>query len=410
MTIKALCSSLWRSPVGPLLLAAQVALSMMILANVAYVVSVRLETTGRPTGMDLDNIFWIRSEGHGQNYDQQSVTRFDLEYLNSLPGVLAACATSSIPQTGVANETAVSGDADKKEKRPVLWYQMTEKSVDALGLHLIRGRGYLKDAVAPAPSSADAVGLAFGPEVVITAALAEKLFGSSEAAVGKTLYFSLGEGRSAAVVGVVERMQAAPLFLPGVSLFDEIVLAPAVPAGPTALYLVRTKPGLRDQVMARVAKEFESLQRDRYVDKIKPLADTAAEGRAADRASAIVLAILASFVLAVTMLGLFGFAAFAVTSRTKEIGTRRAIGATRSDILKQFLLENWIITTAGVIVGSVVTLSFALQLSMLLQLPRLPIVYLVGSMGLIWTAGLLAALMPALRGASVPPAVATRAV
>lgn len=410
MAIKALCSSLWRSPVGPLLLAVQVALSMMILANVAYVVSVRLETTGRPTGMDLDNIFWIRSEGRGQNYDQQSVTRFDLEYLNSLPGVLAACATSSIPQTGVANETAVSADADTKEKRPVLWYQMTEKSVDALGLHLIRGRGYLKDAVAPAPSSADAAGLAFGPEVVITAALAEKLFGSSEAAVGKTLYFSLAEGRSATIVGVVERMQAAPLFLPGVNIFTEIVLAPAVPAGPTALYLVRTQPGLRDQVMTRVVKEFESLQRDRYVDKIKPLADTASEGRAADRASAVVLAILASFVLAVTMLGLFGFAAFSVTSRTKEIGTRRAIGATKSDILKQFLLENWIITTAGVIVGSVITLAFALQLSMLLELPRLPIVFLVGSMALIWTAGLLAALMPALRGAGVPPAVATRAV
>ena len=409
MAIKALCSSLWRSPVGPLLLALQVALSMMILANVAYVVSVRLETTGRPTGMDLDNIFWIRSEGHGQNYDQQSVTRFDLEYLNSLPGVLAACATSSIPQTTVANETAVSGDPDKKDKRPVLWYQMTEKSVDALGLHLIRGRGYLKDAVAPAPSGADAAGLAFGPEVVITAALAEKLFGSSEAAVGKTLYFSLAEGRSAAIVGVVERMQAAPLFLPGVNLFNEIVLAPAVPAGPTALYLVRTKPGLRDQVMARVVKEFESLQRDRYIDKVKPLADTASEGRAADRASAVVLAILASFVLAVTMLGLFGFAAFAVTSRTKEIGTRRAIGATKSDILRQFLLENWIITTAGVIVGSVITLAFALQLSMLLELPRLPIIFLVGSMALIWTAGLIAALMPALRGASVPPAVATRA-
>jgi putative ABC transport system permease protein len=408
MAIKALCSSLWRSPVGPLLLAAQVALGMMILANVAYVVSVRLETTGRPTGMDLDNIFWIRSEGHGQNYDQQSVTRFDLEYLNSLPGVLAACATSSIPQTGVANETAVSGDADKKEKRPVLWYQMTEKSVDALGLHLIRGRGYLKDAVAPAPSNADAAGLAFGPEVVITAALAEKLFGSSEAAVGKTLYFSLAEGRSAAIVGVVERMQAAPLFLPGVNLFNEIVLAPAVPAGPTALYLVRTKPGLRDQVMTRVVKEFESLQRDRYIDKIKPLADTASEGRAADRASAVVLAILASFVLAVTMLGLFGFAAFAVTSRTKEIGTRRAIGATQSDILKQFLLENWIITTAGAAIGTVVTLAFALQLSLLLELPRLPFVFLVFSMALVWVAGLLAALIPALRGARVPPAVATR--
>jgi hypothetical protein len=43
-------------------------------------------------------------------------------------------------------------------------------------------------------------------------------------------------------------------------------------------------------------------------------------------------------------------------------------------------------------------------------LPRMPIIFLVGSMGLIWIAGLLAALMPALRGSTVPPAVATRVV
>jgi hypothetical protein len=56
----------------------------------------------------------------------------------------------------------------------------------------------------------------------------------------------------------------------------------------------------------------------------------------------------------------------------------------------------------------VITLAFALQLSMLLELPRLPLAFLIGSMILIWFAGLLAALLPALRGARVPPAVATR--
>jgi len=406
--LKAVFSSLWQSPIGPLLLAAQVALSMVILANVAYVVSIRLEHTSRPTGLDLENIFWISSEGHGPSYSQQTTVHFDLEYLNLLPGVLAACAASSIPQTFDAQETTVSGDPEFKERRDVLLYQMTGRAVDTLGLRLIQGRGYLKDTVAPAPSSADAAGTLFGQEVVVTAALAEKLFGSSEAAIGKSLHFSMAKGRSAAIVGVVERMQAAPFFLPGTNFVNEIVLVPAVPAGPRALYLVRTKPGFRERVMNQVVKEFEPLQQDRYVNAVRSLADTASEARASDRATAVVLAILASFVLAVTMLGLFGFAAFAVTSRTKEIGTRRAIGATRTDILKQFLLENWLITTAGGIVGSVMTLAFALQLSLLLELPRLPFVFLVGTMALVWTAGLLAALLPALRGASVPPAVATR--
>jgi len=140
------------------------------------------------------------------------------------------------------------------------------------------------------------------------------------------------------------------------------------------------------------------------------LAAEAARSRVANRTDAVILAILSSLVLAVTMLGLFGFASFAVTSRIKEIGTRRAIGARRSDILRLFLLENWLITTAGIVIGSIVTLAFSVQLHLLLELPRMPIVFLVGSMGLIWVAGLLAALMPALRGSSVPPAVATRVV
>lgn len=62
MAIRAVCRALLRSPAGPLLLAAQVALSLMIFANVAYVVFVRFETTGRPTGIDLPNIFWFSTE------------------------------------------------------------------------------------------------------------------------------------------------------------------------------------------------------------------------------------------------------------------------------------------------------------------------------------------------------------
>jgi putative ABC transport system permease protein len=409
MALKAVCKSLLHAPLGPFLLAAQVALSMVILANVAYIVSIRLEHTNRPTGLDLENIFWIWSEGHGTHYDQQSTTRFDLEYLNLLPGVIAASAASSVPQTFDAQETIVSGTMDFKSTRDVLLYQMTDRAVEALGLRLVAGREFAKDSVAPAGSGPGDDGTTFGQEVVITAALAERLFGSSQTAIGKTLFFSMGKGRSAAIVGVVERLQAAPFFVPGTNFVNEVVLVPAVPVGPTTFYIVRAQPGLRDQLMNRVVKGFESRQPDRYISRVTSLAETASEARAEDRATAVVLACLASLVLAVTMLGLFGFAAFAVASRTKEIGTRRAIGATRADVAKQFLQENWLITSAGIVVGIVITLIFALQLSMLLELPRLPARFLVGSMISIWMAGLLAALLPVLRGANVPPVVATRA-
>jgi putative ABC transport system permease protein len=410
MAIRTVLRALWQSPAGPLLLSAQVALSLMILANVAYVIDARLEVTESPTGMNLANVFWVQSHGEGKDYDQQSAVKFDLEYLRSLPGVIAACVINAIPQTREGLRSLVSPNQDLKEnKQSVFVYQSTDAIIDVLGLHLVRGRMFNADSILPAPSRADVLHAAFGMEVVITEDLATKLYGNGERALGKPMYFSLLSGGSATVAGVVELMQAAPSMGPGDIVFD-VVLTPAVPPGPNAIYLVRTKSGLLDAIMARVRKELEPLQRGRLVDSMDTLAATAAQSRVAERTDAVILAILSSLVLAVTMLGLFGFAAFAVTSRTKEIGTRRAIGARRTDIVKMFLLENWLITTAGIVIGSITTLAFAVQLHTLLELPRMPIVFLVGSMILVWAAGLLAALMPALRGSTVPPAVATRVV
>jgi putative ABC transport system permease protein len=410
MAIRTVLRALWQSPAGPLLLSAQVALSLMIFANVAYVIDARLEATESSTGMNLANVFWVQSEGEGKDYDQQSAVKFDLEYLRSIPGVIAACVINEVPQMRSGLRSLVSPNQDlKSNKRFVFVYQSTDAIIDVLGLHLVRGRMFNADSVLPAPPRADVSHPAFGAEVVITEDLATKLYGNGERALGKPIYFSLLNGGSATVVGVVELMQAAPPMGPGDTVYD-VVLTPAVPPGPNAIYLVRTKSGLLDAIMARVWKELEALQHGRLVDSMDTLAARAAQSRVADRTDAVILAILSSLVLAVTMLGLFGFASFAVTSRTKEIGTRRAIGARRADIVKLFLLENWLITTAGIIAGSIMTLAFALQLHLLLELPRMPIVFLVGSMGLIWVAGLLAALTPALRGSTVPPAVATRAV
>jgi putative ABC transport system permease protein len=410
MAIRTVLRALWQSPAGPLLLSAQVALSLMIFANVACVIDARLEATEGSTGMNLANAFWVRSHGEGKDYDQQSAVKFDLEYLRLLPGVIAACVSNAIPQTRSELRSLVSPNQDLKEnKRQVFVYQSTDAIIDVLGLHLIRGRMFNADTVLPAPLRADVAHEAFGKEVVITESLATKLYGNGERALGKPMYFSLLNGGSATVVGVVELMQAAPPLAPMDIVYD-VVLTPAIPQGPNAIYLVRTRPGLLDAIMGRVWKELEPRQHDRLVDSMETLAATAAHSRVADRTDAVILAILSSLVLAVTMLGLFGFASFAVTSRTKEIGTRRAIGARRADIVKLFLLENWLITTAGIIIGSIVTLAFAVQLHLLLELPRMPIVFLAGSMGLIWVAGLLAALMPALRGSTVPPAVATRVV
>jgi len=122
------------------------------------------------------------------------------------------------------------------------------------------------------------------------------------------------------------------------------------------------------------------------------------------------LALVCLAMLLVTALGIAGLANFWVQQRRRSIGIRRAIGATRGDILRYFQAENFLIVGFGIGLG--VLLAFVLNLVLMqhYELPRLPLAYLpVGALAL-WMLGQFAVLGPALRAAAVPPVVATRSV
>ncbi|HET7162484.1 MAG TPA: FtsX-like permease family protein, partial [Rhodanobacteraceae bacterium] len=114
--------------------------------------------------------------------------------------------------------------------------------------------------------------------------------------------------------------------------------------------------------------------------------------------------------LLVTGLGIVGLASFWVAQRRRTIGVRRALGATRADILHYFQTENFLLATIGIVLGMVFAYGINLFLMMHYELPRLPWLYFpIGAIAL-WLIGQLAVLGPALRAAAVPPVVATRSV
>jgi putative ABC transport system permease protein len=125
---------------------------------------------------------------------------------------------------------------------------------------------------------------------------------------------------------------------------------------------------------------------------------------------AIILSIVISLLIGLTALVVIGLSSFHVTQRTKQIGTRRALGAKRRDIIKQFMLENWIITTVGAAFGAILTVGVAYWLETSFSLPRLNWTYLPIGIATLWVLSTLAVIEPARRAASVPPAVATRSV
>ena len=114
--------------------------------------------------------------------------------------------------------------------------------------------------------------------------------------------------------------------------------------------------------------------------------------------------------LLVTALGIIGLASFWVQQRRRQIGIRRALGATRGDILRYFQTENFLIVTGGIVLGMALAFGLNLMLMKLYELPRLPLYYLPIGALVLWGLGQLAVLAPALRAAAVPPVVATRSV
>ncbi|MFS6655354.1 ABC transporter permease, partial [Staphylococcus aureus] len=99
-----------------------------------------------------------------------------------------------------------------------------------------------------------------------------------------------------------------------------------------------------------------------------------------------------------------------VQQRTRSIGIRRAIGATRSDILRYFQTENFLIVAAGVVLGTLLAIGLNLLLMTHYEVARLPLWYLPVGALVLWALGQLSVLSPALRAANVSPVVATRSV
>jgi putative ABC transport system permease protein len=412
LEIRALLSALGRNKTGPLLVSAQVAITLAVLVNVAYIVRQRVDEVSKPSGMDLDNMFWIATGASSPAFNYATAVKADLIYLNSLPGVVAASTINNLPQTGSITGLPFASNPEALQAPnggvPGQIYFGTDKFLDALGLKLVAGHNFDLDAIKPPAPDFEASLGDWAQEVIVTQRMAQKLFPDGSA-IGKQVYVGL-INKTSTIVGIVDFLRTQPAPPRYDDFVTQSVIVPIIPSGPNGLYVVRTTPGQRAAVMRQLEKSFADLQPGRFVSRMEDYTRTAAEIRQGTRANAIILAVIALFVLAVTVVGISGLAAFNVTTRTKQLGIRRAIGARKFHILRYFLVENWIITTCGAVLGCMLALGAGLKLSILYQMPRVPLYYLIAGVLLLWSVGLLAVLVPARRAASISPAVATRSV
>jgi putative ABC transport system permease protein len=403
MEIRPIFSALMRSKVSMILIGVQVAMTLAIVCNALFIIGQRLDHMNRPSGMNEADTFYFGSSGFGQGFDARATTREDLALIRQLPGVADATSANSVPMSDGGWSTGINlKPKQKTSTADTTIYIVDEHALDTFGVKLIAGRNFKPEEVAD---------VVFGDQlqpasIIVTKALADKLFPDGDA-LGKSIY--MGEDPpTSMIVGIVERTQQP--WMNSDSVENSTFVPAYMPYGNSSRYLVRAEPGRRDEVMKLTEQKLAESNTSRIIGKVRTMEETRQEAYSSDRAMAIILGAVIIALLTVTALGIVGMASFWVAQRTRQIGTRRALGASRSDILRYFQTENFIITTFGLIVGAVLAYAFSLWMMQAYQSPKLPWYYVPIGFLCLWTLGQLAVLGPALRASRVPPAVATRSV
>jgi putative ABC transport system permease protein len=190
--------------------------------------------------------------------------------------------------------------------------------------------------------------------------------------------------------------------------FSVIIPARLYGGAPFTLYAMRTEPGQRDRVMKEAEAALRKSSATPMITKLRTVDEDRTNRYRADIALQWMLVTVGVLLLLITCSGIVGMASLWVTQRRKQIGVRRALGARRIDILRYFILENFMITSAGVFGGVGLGLALNQLLVSQLEMARLPAAYLgFGALGF-WLLGLLAAYGPAWRAANISPAIATK--
>jgi len=411
MEIRPIISALMRSKVALVLIGLQIALTLAIVCNALFIINQRIETMNRPSGMNESDTFTIGSNGFGDGFSTKNTFVEDLALIRSLPGVRDATPTNTLPMTnGGWSEGVFMAPGQKVSTTITAIYFMDEHGIDTFGLNLIAGRNFK-----PEESTVrDRGSVDWPPGVIITKALADKLYPGQDA-VGKSVYLDYDKPAQT-ILGIVDRLivpwPEGFSFNGDHSVVENSVLVPQMTAyGNSTRYLIRTEPGRRDELMKTVEAKLAESNHGRIVRGVKSVEKVRSECYANDRAMMIILGTVIFCLLTITALGIVGMASFWVTQRTKQIGTRRALGATRASILRYFLAENFLITTGGLLLGAFLTYAFSLWLMAHAQEAKLlPWHYVPVGFVCLWALGQIAVLGPATRAARVPPAVATRSV
>lgn len=391
--------ALSRNRMRVLLIVLQIGITLAVIANAVTMITSNREKMLKQSGFDDDNLLWVYSKPFAEQFNERSfrfsTTQADLRALTGVPGTVSVANTNFIPWQGGGSSGEVKAAGGDGTMYRTQEYFASPRILDTLNVHLVSGRQLRESDIDLDPNAKNNT-------VVISRALEQLVF-KGKSAVGQQ--FIEPDGSVDTIVGVFDKFYNPY----GWPIHEYTYFAAGLVARTGARYLVRVEPGKMKQVIPEIERRLLQVNDGRNVD-FKSIDEFKTQYFIQSRIVIGAMTAVIALLVVVTGLGIVGVTSFSVTERRKQIGTRRALGATKPAILRYFLLENWIITNSGLLLG--IALAYALNFVLVTKASgdKLDWRFVAAGVVLLWLQGIFATLAPATRAAAVSPVIATRAV
>jgi putative ABC transport system permease protein len=401
-----------RTRIRRALLVCQVTFAMVLLVGSGLLVKGFVRLTATPSGLDPDGVLTMRLSLPAARYPGRSEVasfyRRLLERVRTIPGVRIAGAASGLPLAVGSGDWSfdIEGRPRNGSRYPGAadWFVVTPGYFESLRIPLRRGR---------LPLSSDSES---APEVIfINETTARTLFPDADP-VGRRIRLARSRGLEqpwrtiAGVVGDVRHRGLDSPARPEMFIPYEQFLHFSVGAQARAMSLVVRTEGEPLALVGAVRAELRALDWEVPAAAVRSMASVVSESVADRRLNTILIGAFGLISLALAAVGLYGVMAFHVAQRTREMGVRIAIGASRAAVLALVVGEGVRVVCAGAALGFVASLLLTGWMSALLYdvEPRDLSMFALACAVLLIT-GTLASYLPARRATRIDPVRALRA-
>jgi putative ABC transport system permease protein len=388
------------------LVVTEVSLAVVLLVSAGLLLRSMQRLFAVDPGFDASHMLTMQVQESGHRYDSDALRlqffQQALDKIRSIPGVVSAGLTSQLPLSG---DIDVYGIQFEKDNNPLgnsaYRYAVSPGYLETMRIPLRSGRLLNEHDVSGAPVA-----------VLITQSLADREFAGQDP-IGQHVRIGPDIGRVdrpwATIVGVVGNVKQESLAITQQDAFY-VTTAQWAWGDDAESVVVRTRSEIAPASLApAIQQAIWSVDRDRPINRVSAMDKLLAATEAQRRFVLVLFEAFGFVALALAAIGIYGVLSGSVAERTREIGVRAALGATRSDILALVLRQGMTMTCIGLAIGLCVALAAARALgAMLFGVSWLDRLTYFGATVVLFVVAGVACLIPARRAASIDPMKALR--